>query len=600
MEEHKNDSRKLWKTINNIIGHNKKNTNKLPESFQCEGTAISNPFEIASQFNHFFATIGKNLESLLPRPANDPLDFLNDANVDDRMTLLPVSNDIIMSIIVNLKNTGPGADNISAVLLKKLAPHLINEITYLMNLCLESQTFPDILKVAIVKPLFKSGMTNDFGNYRPISILPVLSKVLERILHSQLSDFLEQNNVLYDYQFGFRKLHSTFMPISLIHDQITSSLSKNKSCVGIYLDLKKAFDTVDHEILLKKMSRYGIQNDSLQIFRSYLRNRIQITRLDDLNIMSQPENICVGVPQGSILGPILFTIYINDIYKSSLVPRYFLFADDTSIFFSGKSLSDVEHKVNQELPLICAWLCSNRLSLNTSKTFYQIYSVGDKKPDISIYLNQTQINRSESVKYLGVNMDENLKWKTHITKTCNTLRRNIGVIARARFMLNNKTLLLLYNSLILPYLSYNACIWGTNFETNLSKVINLQKRIIRLIDSAEPRATSSPIFKRLNLLKFPDIVNQQKIMILHSFIHGKLPTVFSNLFQLHTSTRFTRRVVHFQETAAETVYRSFALPLNCPRLWNDTIATQIPDLEDIPFSKSFFKKVTKRLLTSNY
>ena len=481
----------------------------------------------------------------------------------------------------------------------RIGPFLIQELTHLLNLCLTCKAFPRCLKIEIVKPIFKSGLKTQFTNYRPISILPTISKVLERIIYNQLLAFLQINNSIYDFQFGFRTKHSTYMPVSLVYDYVTTSLLNKQAAIGIYLDLKKAFDTVHHEILLRKLVKYGISNDSLKIFKSYLSNRSQSTRLECFDVSSGLESITTGVPQGAILAPLLFSIYINDFHRISNIPKSYLFADDCALMLASDSLQSVEQTANSITPLIYDWLCANRLTLNVSKTYYQIYSHVDDKPDINISINSQKINRASTVRYLGVILDERLNWKAHIARTRNTVARNIGLISRAKYILNKPLLILLYQSLVLPYLSYCAFIWGSNYPTNLISINRIQKRIVRVIEGSHHRAESSPIFKKLELLKFTDLVVQQKLLIMHSFLNGYMPESYADNFEIWHPNRETRQILHFEQPFADYNYCAFSFKIACPQAWNEVIAPKIPNLADIPVTKQFFKKVLKKNIPRN-
>ena len=241
-----------------------------------------------------------------------------------------------------------------------------------------------MLKSALIIPIYKSGSRSLFSNYRPISILPVISKVLESVIYDQLLCFITENNIIYEYQFGFRAKHSTSMPLCLLHDCITANLVDGHITAGIYLDLARAFDTVNIEILLAKLTKYGITGNALSMFSSYLSDRTHCPKYKDST--SGNKGITCGVPQGSILGPILFLLYINDLPNVCAEAKFLLFADDTAVIYSAPTVNDLQLLISRSFRDITLWLHANRLSLSTNKTFYQLYSPGNIETQTSPYL----------------------------------------------------------------------------------------------------------------------------------------------------------------------------------------------------------------------
>ena len=479
-------------------------------------------------------------------------------------------------------------------------------------MCLTKSTFPAVLKTALITPVYKAGSRSHFSNYRPISVLPVLSKVLESVMYDQLLCFITKNKIIYEYQFGFRATHSTFMPLCLLHDFITSNLVEGRTSAGLYLDLARAFDTVNTEILLKKLTKYGISDNALALFSSYLSHRTHCLKYKDS--ISDSIDITCGVPQGSILGPILFLLYINDLPSICDEARFLLFADDTTVLYSAPTVSELQLKICRSFPKITLWLHANRLSLSTSKTFYQLYTPGNLgNISLSIPVKGVNLKRANTVKYLGVLVDEDLKFKSHISKVSSIISRNLGIISRAKYLLNKELMLLLYNALILPYLSYCLVVWGSNYETNLKPVIIVQKRAIRLISGTGRIAHTSPLFRELRLLKLVDLQKYKLLLMLHDYLFGRLPDVMSVNFKLHDhyQARASRIVRHFNElvTARDGDmlpnyrlynYRLFCAFCKAPKLWNQIIASRIPDLHDIPSSKSLFKKCVKIIFLDEY
>ena len=327
-------------------------------------------------------------------------------------------------IVQNLKHSAPGHDEITTAVLQLALPSIRTPLVHVMNLSLAEGIFPDELKVAKVPPLYKGDKPMLFNNYRSVSLLNIISKVFEKVMYTRLVSFLENQKILYNKQFGFRKLHSTYMALMLLIDKLTNAIEKGEYGIGVFLDFSKAFDTVDHTILLSKLYHYGIRGSALSWFSSYLSNRKQYVSYN--NVSSNIKTISCGVPQGSVLGPVLFLLYINDIANVCKYTMPFLFADDSNLFSSGKGLSVLQNQSNEELQNISKWLKVNKLFLNIKKTHFFIFS-GRKvrNNDVALNIDGISINEQGSTKFLSVLLDNKLNWKKHIDYLSRRLSRGI-------------------------------------------------------------------------------------------------------------------------------------------------------------------------------
>ena len=364
LDLHRLDVGKRWKVLREILSMNNPSSKKKL-IFDINNKTTTDPNVIANGFNNFFVTIGPQLANNSKSDIN-PLSYVK--SVNKSMVLTDVTSTEVRNVIASLKNSSSGHDEFPPFVGKSCVDAFIEPLTHLINLSLRSGVFPSELKLAKVVPIFKAGDTSAINNYRPISVLSFFSKVFEKIVYNHVLDFIDDNNVLYDYQYGFRHSHSTQQAIITLVDRITKSLDKGHIAITILLDLKKDFDTVDHRILLRKLYAYGIRGALLKWFESYLTGRTQYVAFNGTN--SDIHYVKCGVPQGSILGPLLFILYMNDICSVSKLLFTLLYADDTCVMLSGKDLNDLIAVLNVELISLCDWLKSNKLSLNTQKTFF--------------------------------------------------------------------------------------------------------------------------------------------------------------------------------------------------------------------------------------
>ena len=442
--KYKSDSRKTWSTISSIMSR-KNNGKNHPDYFLLNNARISDKKNIAEKFNTFFTNIGPKLSNEIPAPQGISYKTFLKQKISCAFNFNLVEvKDIIDTINKLAPKSSCGYDNISTKLLKQLSPIVSPFITVIINQSLCTGIFPDKLKIAKVLPLFKKGNIHLFDNYRPISLLPSISKVFEKIVYKQVYDYFLTHKLIYNSQYGFRHLHSTELAALELSDRLMQNLDKGKIPIAVYLDLSKAFDTLDHYILLEKLMYYGIKGTELSWFQSYLSNRRQYVHFDDSD--SSLLTISTGVPQGSILGPLLFLIYMNDISEASDKFYSILYADDTTLtepLCSFDVLADsrnfnrsiLTENINRELKAIHIWLCVNKLSLNIPKTKFMIFHHKQRKIDNFIpelKINDYVIERVCEFNFLGLIIDESLSWNAHIQKVSNKISRTLGTLNRLK------------------------------------------------------------------------------------------------------------------------------------------------------------------------
>ena len=550
---------------------------------------------IADTFNDFFTNIGPSLASKIPATNISFRNFMKNHSIES-MFLKPVSSNEINKIISSLKDGAPGIDNISAAVLKHVTEDVLAPITHVCQLSLDQGYFPSQLKLAKIIPLFKSKDPATFSNYRPISLLSIFSKILEKVMYDHLYSYLVKFEFLYIYQFGFQKNKSTCMALISLVDRLTQALENGEFAVGVFIDFQKAFDTVDHSILLEKLSYYGIRGSAHDWFCSYLSDREQFVEFD--NVSSKVLKVQCGVPQGSNLGPLLFLIYINDL--ASVSPKLFaiLFADDSNFFYTHKNIDTIFDTLNTELEKIVKWLNANKMSLNVDKTHYMIFTTRKKSAfsNRDIIINGSKIDEVVVTKFLGVLIDNNLTWKCHIDHLCSKVSKNIGILRKLRGKLDTETLTTLYYSFIYPYCHYCIHVWGSTYDTHLNKVFLLQKRAVRIIFGANRLAHTEPIFKSLKLLNIHKLYKYNIGLMMYKYHHKKLPHIFDDYFTMNSDVHvYSTRQSHLLHTPKySTELRKRSFKCKAVTVWNDIYKA----LKSVNIAIGTFKDYLKKYLLS--
>ena len=482
-----------------------------------------------------------------------------------------VTENDVWNVIAQLKNSSAGWDHFPAIVAKQCINGYITPLTHVINLSLIQGVFPSELKLARVVPIYKNGDRQQITNYRPISVTSFFSKVFEKIMCNVLTNFLEENGVISKFQFGFRKKHGTQHAIITLVDKVSKSVDSGDIVINMFIDLRKAFDTVSHSILLKKLHAYGIRGNMLKLCTSYLDGRSQYVQYNHAN--SAFRNVNCGVPQGSIIGPLFFIIFMNDIFYASELLFNVLYADDTSIFLSHKDLQTLVQSMNNEMKHISQWLKANKLTLNSEKTYYMVFHRGRRKSynNIKLYIDDAIIEEASTIKYLGVILDNKLKWTSHIAFVKNKVAKGIGIIQRASKFLTKATLSKLYYTFIFPYLIYCVEVWGCAKSVHLSPLKLIQKKIVRVITFSDRLAHTAPLFKQLNILPLDKLIFHRIGLFMYKIHHNMHPSVINemyvqnhNIYDYNTRQKFQLHVSKGQiDLYAKGFYCSSIL------IWNE-------------------------------
>ncbi|KAL0861481.1 hypothetical protein ABMA27_009011 [Loxostege sticticalis] len=500
----KNKCKASWDIVksNIILTNSPKNDIK---QIKKNDITYNRPCDIAELFNNFYIdlTCESNINS-----STNPINENPIRNVESSMFLTPINEIDVKNIIKSLRNTNStGYDDINTKILKICADFMSCPLSHIINLSFEQGIFPNRLKTSVIKPIYKKGDPNEMGNYRPITLVPILSKVFEKAMLQRLDSFLSKNNILDQSQFGFRKGSSTTHACFSLVKKITESLNNKEAVVGIFLDMSKAFDFVCHSRLLCKLQHYGIRGKPHEWLQSYLSERNQYTVIakiiNNKMITAQSSSRIndSGVPQGSILGPLLFLLYINDL-PQAISHECILFADDTTLVIRCKDQTLLESAASHDLGNVIEWLERNKLKPNVDKTgiiHFRPYNSVDAC--IKIEHNSTLIKQSNSTMFLGVIIDKNLNWKEHIDRVCIKLDKFVFALRRLRLVASQDTALSAYHGYVSSVLRYGLILWGNSVD--MERAFKVQKKCIRALCGAGYIDHCTPLFKQLRILPLP-------------------------------------------------------------------------------------------------
>ena len=528
-------SSKLWKALKKLLPSSSHTSTMLQDG----DTMHTEPADIACVFNKFFSQIGSSLASKFSAGTQikNPYPDFNEV-----FSFKEISIDFTKKEIQKLQaSKSTGLDGINIKLLKDAAEVVAGPLTHIMNASLKSGTVPSMWKKARITPIFKCDSALNPSNYRPISILPVCMKVFEKAVQHQLIKYFKQNCILCEEQSGFRQGHSTATATTIVTDYVLSNMDKGRLTGAAYLDLKKAFDTVDTETLLYKLNCVGITAIEYNWFWSYLNERRQGVKFQES--LSQSLPVVCGVPQGSILGPLLFIFFINDFKMQITYCKLHMYADDTVLLYDSTEPEDIKEKLESYLMNASIWFTKNKLHLNVKKCKFMLFGTSQKTEQVQlpdIMIENEKLEHVENYKYLGLWMDTNLNWKFHLEKMRNKIKQRTGILRRVRPFIDQKLSLMLYNALILPLFDYCDTVYANCNITELINLQRLQTRAGKIILQVPYDTSTHEVLNRLQWFYMTERVFYHRCVFMYKCLNGPSPPYLTRMFSFSGHGRNTR------------------------------------------------------------
>lgn len=580
-QETGNSCKTFWQVMGRFMG--KKGTSIIiPPLRKNDNTFGFTDYEKAEELNSYFASIStvddKNIE--LPQLGT---------RSDAIFTHIQVTESEVIDILKTLKvNKATGPDGISNRMLKYTCNTICVPLTKLFNLSLKVHTYPVLWKTAHVMPLFKKGDKSLTNNYRPVSLTSNISKSFERIIFKHLYNHITENELLYKYQSGFLPGHSTIHHlIELTHNTCISLENYEANC-QVFCDISKAFDRVWHRGLLYKLEKYGIKGEVLLWINSYLTSRKQKVFVN--GVLSNEKELNAGVPQGSVLGPLLFLLYINDI-ADELTGKARLYADDTSLSYSSSDCEEIEIIINNDLKKLKEWANKWLINFNPVKTEYMLISNIFHEYDLQLLYDNTPLNFVETHKHLGIHLSANNKWTKHIDSVIDSASKQVSYLRKLKYKVSKNTLEKLYCTYIRPLLEYGSEIWDGCTITDANRLEQVQLNAARIV-------TGLPIFASLRSLYYEtgwdtlaERRKRRKLTLMYKIVNGNVPSYLTDLLpnRVNEANNYNLRnrndfKIPFSRLCS---YESSFLPSTL-KLWNNLE----PDIRSLTTLSQFKSNIT--------
>lgn len=518
------DSKKLWASLKEII-HNR---SSAPTPASSSASVMVERAD-CDRFNDFFVNVGSSISAGYPLPSRE---YFNSFSYTIS-NYLPLSQSDPQKVFNNIRNldasSATGIDGISPKFIKTYADRLSTPISNAINNSFDSGVFPPILKEAVVVPIHKTGPKSDPNSFRPISVLPAMNMLIESEIKEWFTSFCSANNIIHPHQFGFVKRSNAVAAIAHMMEFISGNLDRGNYVAILFLDIRKAFDCINHTILLEKLGKLNLHPREFDILKSYFDYRSQVVRMKGVLGNSLP--LITGVPQGSKIGPDAFNFYLNDIFTLALYGSLQLFADDAALKYRASSLSALIQDMQSDLTLLAGWFETNHLTINVSKSKFLIFSrnairtsqINNFDPQLAI--NGQSLERVRSYTYLGVVIDDGLRFTPHIQKVIKVITPYIFALNRSRQFITEHTALLLYFAYIYPHLSYAAPVWRSAATTNLQPLRIKQKRAIKSIFRLPILTPTDTLFSP-RLLSLDAILSLESttfaFKVIHDLVHNSL------------------------------------------------------------------------------
>lgn len=582
----KGNMKSTWKVLNSILN----NESDEVTSIKVNGIEIENDLDIANEFNKYFVDSIVDLNRGIPSHQYENEIFLSN---NPTFNFRGVSISEIKTCLKELKNNTDEFFIKPSVLLD--AMFVIGyQVADIINHSFNSGIFPDILKTSTIIPIQKKCGSIDIANHRPINMLPCAERLIESLAYNQLIAYVTSNNLLGSHQSGFRRMHSCESAINDVLYDWRGAQNNSKIIIAVFLDFQRAFETIEPALAINKLQKYGVRGNSLKWFQSYLSNRKQRVKIGES--FSQECNNNLGVPQGSILGPLIFILYINNIINCLNHCTAKMFADDTLIYIIADSLDDAVRKINEDLNTLFIKLCQNKLKLNLDKT--KVMVITNKKIDIRnihIEINGSKLEIESEIKYLGVVIDDKLKFDRNVSQKCSKIGQKLNVLNRLRNELNQDQKLYIYKTIIQPHIMYCPSILYLSNDTDINRLQVLQNKCMRQILKMDRFTNSTVMLKSLNLMSVKQIIIYRTLLFIFNIIHGLAPQYLTDKIKYNVNDhRLLRNQNSILLTNASKSCSQNALFYKGIKLFN-TLPLEIKNEE----SKTKFQKILQIYIFEN-